>query len=44
MANPPAYWASSSVMKEKSFITLTPGINVIKLFLRHWCYRKKLEW
>ncbi len=27
-----AYWASSTVMKEKSFITLTPGINVIKLF------------
>ena len=25
MANPLAYWASLSVMKEKSFITLTPG-------------------
>jgi hypothetical protein len=24
MANPLAYWASSSVTKEKSFITLTP--------------------
>ncbi len=32
MANPLAYWASSSVMKEKSLITLTPGVNVIKLF------------
>ncbi len=29
---PSSYWASSSVMKEKSFITLTPGPNVIKLF------------
>ncbi len=27
-----AYQASSSAMKEKSFITLTPGVNVIKLF------------
>ena len=27
-----AYWASSSVTKEKSFITLTPGGDVIKLF------------
>ncbi len=30
MANALAYWASS-VMKEKSFMTLTPGPNVIKL-------------
>jgi hypothetical protein len=27
-----AYLASSSAMKEKSFITLNPGVNVIKLF------------
>jgi hypothetical protein len=27
-----AYLASSSAMKEKSFITLTPEIEVIKLF------------
>jgi hypothetical protein len=27
-----AYLASSSAMKEKSFITLTPVVNVIKLF------------
>ena len=26
-----AYLASSSAMKEKSFITLTPGINILKL-------------
>ncbi len=26
--------------KEKSFITLTPGVNVIKLFLRHLRYSK----
>jgi len=26
-----AYSASSSAMKEKSFITLTPGINILKL-------------
>ncbi len=26
-----AYLASSTVMKEKSFITLTPGVNVIEL-------------
>ena len=32
-ANHLAYWALSSVKKEKSFITLTPGANVIKLFL-----------
>jgi hypothetical protein len=32
MANPLAYWASSSVMKEKSFITLTPGVNGVKYF------------
>ncbi len=28
-----AYLASSSAMKEKSFITLTPGGNPIKLFI-----------
>jgi hypothetical protein len=27
MANPLAYWASLSVMKEKSFITLIPGFQ-----------------
>jgi hypothetical protein len=27
--NPLAYWASSSVTKEKSFVTLTPGHNVL---------------
>jgi hypothetical protein len=27
-----AYWASSTVTKEKCFITLTPGVDVIKLF------------
>ncbi len=27
-----AYFASASVMKIKSLITLTPGTNVIKLF------------
>jgi hypothetical protein len=27
-----AYLASSSVMKKKGFITLTPGVNVMKLF------------
>jgi hypothetical protein len=26
------YWALSSVMKEKSFITLTPEVKVIKLY------------
>ncbi len=32
-----AYLASSSAMKEKSFLTLTPGVNVIKLSsLRRW--------
>jgi hypothetical protein len=31
-ANPLDYRASSSVMKEKSFITWTPGGNRIKLF------------
>ena len=31
-ANPLAYWASSSVTKEKGFITLTPGVNNLKLF------------
>jgi hypothetical protein len=28
-----AYLALSSAMKKKSFITLTPGVNFIKLFL-----------
>jgi hypothetical protein len=28
--NPLAYWASLSVMKEKSFITLTPGRTLLK--------------
>ena len=27
-----AYLASLSVMKKKSFMALTPGVNVIKLF------------
>jgi hypothetical protein len=27
-----AYLASSTVTKEKSFIRLTPGVNVLKLF------------
>jgi hypothetical protein len=31
-ANALTYWASSSVTKEKSFITLTPGVKVIKRF------------
>ncbi len=31
-ANPLAYWASLSVTKEKSFITLTPGANAIRHF------------
>ncbi len=31
-ANTLAYMASSTVRKEKCFITLTPGANVIKLF------------
>jgi hypothetical protein len=32
-----AYLASSSATKEKSFLTLTPGVNVIKLSsLRRW--------
>jgi hypothetical protein len=30
--NTQAYLASSSVMKEKSFITLTPGLKVVKPF------------
>jgi hypothetical protein len=30
--NPLAYWASSSAMKEKSFITLTPGCVLAKLY------------
>jgi hypothetical protein len=30
--NTPAYFALSSATKETSFITLTPGVNVIKLF------------
>ena len=30
MANPLAYLALSSVTKEKTFITLTPGVDVIK--------------
>jgi hypothetical protein len=31
-----AYWASSSVTKENSFITLTPGGKVMNIFfLRH---------
>ncbi len=30
--NTVAYMASSSATKEKSFITLTPGVNVIKPF------------
>ncbi len=31
-ANPLAYRDSSLVMKEKSFLTLAPGVNVIKQF------------
>jgi hypothetical protein len=31
-SNTLAYLASSSATKKKSFITLTPGLNVIKLF------------
>jgi hypothetical protein len=31
-ANTVAYLASSSAMKKKSFITLTPGVDVINLF------------
>ncbi len=31
-ANTPAYLALSLAMKKKGFITLTPGVNVIKLF------------
>jgi hypothetical protein len=30
-ANPLAYWASSTVKKEKSFITFTPGLHPIIL-------------
>jgi hypothetical protein len=33
LTNTLAYLASLSVTKEKSFITLTPGKNVIKLFI-----------
>jgi len=37
MANPLAYWASLSVTKEKSFVTLTPGgptlVEVSRLLL-----------
>jgi len=32
-----AYLVSTSVMKKKSFITLTPVLNAIKtIFLCHW--------
>jgi hypothetical protein len=31
-SNPIAYWALSLVIKEKSFITLTPGQNFYKTF------------
>jgi hypothetical protein len=37
-ANPIAYWASSSVTKEKSFFSLTPGhIFLQNFFLRLQC-------
>jgi hypothetical protein len=32
-AHPLAFWASLSVMKEKNFITLTPGVNGLKKLL-----------
>jgi hypothetical protein len=35
MANPLGYWASSSVTKEKSFITLTPG-NLMFVTVNHF--------
>jgi hypothetical protein len=31
MKNALAYWALPSAMKEKSFLTLTPGVNVTNL-------------
>jgi len=44
MANPLAYWASSSVTKEKSFITMTPGVDVTKSFFpSHTKRPNKLE-
>jgi hypothetical protein len=43
MANHLAYWASSSVTKEKSFITLTPGVNLIKRFIRHFHFSQILQ-
>ncbi len=42
-ANPLAYWASSSVTKEKSFITYAPGGNVMKHFSSSPTKRYKLE-